>query len=42
MLIGELAKAARVSKDTIRHYDALGLLITSERQAGSRDLQRVF
>ena len=36
MLIGELAKAAGVSKDTIRHYDSLGLLLSVKRQAGSR------
>jgi len=36
MLIGELAKASGTTKDTIRHYDQLGLLITTERRAGSR------
>ena len=36
MLIGELAKASGTTKDTIRHYDQLGLLISAERQAGSR------
>lgn len=36
MLIGELAKAAGVSKDTIRHYDNLTLLKVGERHAGSR------
>lgn len=36
MLIGELAKASDTTKDTIRHYDELGLLISSHRQAGSR------
>lgn len=36
MLIGELAKASDTTKDTIRHYDQLGLLISAERQAGSR------
>lgn len=36
MLIGELAKAAGVSKDTVRHYDELGLLLAGERIAGSR------
>lgn len=36
MLIGELAKKAGVSKDTIRHYDDLNLLVAGERLAGSR------
>ncbi len=36
MLIGELAKATQTTKDTIRHYDELGLLISNDRQAGSR------
>ncbi len=36
MLIGELAKQSNTTKDTIRHYDELGLLISSQRQAGSR------
>ncbi len=36
MLIGELAKATQTTKDTIRHYDELGLLISNARQAGSR------
>jgi len=36
MLIGELAKATQTTKDTIRHYDELGLLISHDRQAGSR------
>jgi len=36
MLIGELAKATQTTKDTIRHYDELGLLISHARQAGSR------
>lgn len=36
MLIGQLAKASGTTKDTIRHYDQLGLLISSERRAGSR------
>ena len=36
MLIGELAKQTNTTKDTIRHYDELGLLISSQRQAGSR------
>lgn len=36
MLIGELAKKADVTKDTIRHYESLGLLLTRERPAGQR------
>jgi len=36
MLIGELAKQSNTTKDTIRHYDELNLLISSQRQAGSR------
>ncbi|MCV6623774.1 MAG: MerR family transcriptional regulator [Cellvibrionaceae bacterium] len=36
MLIGELAEKAGVSKDTIRHYDELKLLVVGERVAGSR------
>jgi len=36
MLIGELATASGTTKDTIRHYDQLGLMISTERQAGSR------
>lgn len=36
MLIGVLAKKAGVSKDTIRHYNDLGLLIVRKRNAGTR------
>ncbi len=36
MLIGELAKKTNTTKDTIRHYDDMGLLVSSQRQAGSR------
>lgn len=36
MLIGELAKATGMSKDGIRHYEALGILVSTRRQAGSR------
>ncbi|BDY04640.1 MerR family transcriptional regulator [Ferrimonas sp. YFM] len=36
MLIGELARAAGVTKDTVRHYDEMQLLETGSRQAGSR------
>ena len=37
MLIGEVAKRAGLSKDTIRHYEALGLLHSHPRAAGSRE-----
>ena len=37
MLIGEVAKRAGLSKDTIRHYEALGLLHSSPKRAGSRE-----
>ena len=36
LLIGALAKEANTTKDTVRHYDALGLLKSRKRQAGSR------
>lgn len=36
LLIGELAKQANTTKDTIRHYDDMGLLKKRSRQAGSR------
>lgn len=36
LLIGQLAKLAETTKDTIRHYDELGLLKSRKRQAGSR------
>lgn len=36
MLIGELAKKCDVTKDTIRHYDKLDLLIAIDKAAGSR------
>lgn len=36
LLIGTLAKQANTTKDTIRHYDELGLLKSRKRQAGSR------
>ena len=36
LLIGELAKQANTTKDTIRHYEQLGLLKSRKRQAGSR------
>ncbi len=37
MLIGEVAKRAGLSKDTIRHYEALGLLHSSPKRAGTRE-----
>lgn len=36
LLIGELAKSANTTKDTVRHYEQLGLLKSRKRQAGSR------
>ena len=36
LLIGTLASQANTTKDTIRHYDQLGLLKSRKRQAGSR------
>ena len=36
MLIGEIAKRSGLSKDTLRHYEALGLIHSTPRQAGSR------
>ena len=36
LLIGALANKANTTKDTVRHYDALGLLKSRKRQAGSR------
>lgn len=36
LLIGALAKKANTTKDTVRHYDQLGLLKSRKRQAGSR------
>ena len=36
LLIGSLAKKANSTKDTVRHYDELGLLKSRKRQAGSR------
>jgi MerR family transcriptional regulator, copper efflux regulator len=36
MLIGELAKQTGLSKDTIRFYEKLGLIVAAEREAGSR------
>ena len=36
LLSGTLATEANTTKDTIRHYDQLGLLKSRKRQAGSR------
>jgi MerR family transcriptional regulator, copper efflux regulator len=36
MLINEIAKMAGLSKDGIRHYEALGLIGSVPRKAGSR------
>ena len=36
MLINEVARIAGMSKDEIRHYEAMGLISSSARQAGSR------
>lgn len=36
MLIGELAKVSGLSKDGIRHYEAMGLITSARKQAGSR------
>ncbi|WP_350562769.1 MerR family transcriptional regulator [Psychrobacter sp. CAL346-MNA-CIBAN-0220] len=36
LLIGTLAMQANTTKDTIRHYDEMGLLRSRKRQAGSR------
>jgi len=36
MLIGEVAKLSDVSKDTVRLYTQKGLIICSQKRAGSR------
>ena len=36
LLIGELAAQANTTKDTVRHYEQLGMLKSRKRQAGSR------
>jgi len=36
MLIGELCKRSNLSKDTIRHYESMGLLHPTKMSAGSR------
>jgi len=36
MLIGQLAKMANLSKDGIRHYEEMGLIVSTPRMAGQR------
>jgi MerR family transcriptional regulator, copper efflux regulator len=36
MLIGELSKKTGVSKDTLRFYEKLALIVGSDREAGTR------
>jgi MerR family copper efflux transcriptional regulator len=36
MLIGEIAKTTGLSKDGIRHYEAMGLISSTPRKAGSK------
>ena len=36
MFVSELAKVTATTKDTIRHYHQLGLLIVNKRTAGTR------
>ena len=36
MLIGEISKKSGLSKDTLRHYESLGLIHSKPKQAGSR------
>ncbi|GAX45083.1 MerR family transcriptional regulator [Tolypothrix sp. NIES-4075] len=36
MLISELSRKTGLSKDTIRFYEKIGLIIASDRQAGTR------
>ena len=36
MLIGELSKKTGLSKDTIRFYEKMGLIVASDRRAGTR------
>jgi DNA-binding transcriptional MerR regulator len=36
MLINEIARIAGMSKDGIRHYEAMGLIASTPREAGSR------
>lgn len=37
MLIGEFSKQSNLSRDTIRHYQSLGMLVTQQIPAGSRE-----
>ena len=39
MLIGELSKRTGLSKDTIRFYKKLGLIVSKDRPAGTRQYQ---
>lgn len=41
MLIGELARKAGVSRDTVRFYERTGLIQAGEKEAGSR-LYKIF
>ncbi len=36
MLISEIARMSGLSKDGVRHYEAMGLIASSPRQAGSK------
>lgn len=36
MLISEIARISGLSKDGVRHYEAMGLIASSPRQAGSK------
>ena len=36
MLIGELSQKTGLSKDTIRFYEKIGLIVASDRKAGTR------
>lgn len=36
MLIGEFSRRSGLSRDTVRHYQSLGMLITQQIPAGSR------
>lgn len=36
MLIGELSKKTELSKDTVRFYEKMGLIVASDRRAGTR------
>jgi MerR family copper efflux transcriptional regulator len=36
MLIGKIARMANLSKDGIRHYERMGLIVSTPREAGGR------